>query len=70
MVAETDVCDSVAGSPRRPDEVLNKNMQVAARCGVAMHNNGDDNDVSERCFSLDLSQTHTRLVRDHTQSQH
>ena len=35
-----------------------------------MHNNGDDNDVSERCFSFDLSQTHTRLVGDHTQSQH
>ena len=31
MVAETDVCDSVAGSPGRPDEVLDKDMQVAAR---------------------------------------
>ena len=35
-----------------------------------MHNNGDDNDVSERCFAFDLSQTHTRLVGEHTQSQH
>ena len=25
-----------------------------------MHNNGDDNDVSERCFSFDLSQTRVR----------
>ena len=36
MVAETDVCDSVAGYPGRPDEVLDKDMPVAARCGVAM----------------------------------
>ena len=35
MVAEVDVCDSVAGFPGRPDEVLNKDMQVA-RCRVVM----------------------------------
>jgi len=35
MVADTDVCDSVAGSPGRPDEVLDKDMQVPARCGAA-----------------------------------
>ena len=37
MVAETNVCDTVAGSPGRPDEVHNKDIPVAARCGVAMY---------------------------------
>ena len=31
-----DVCDSVAGFPRRPCEVLDKDVQVA-RCGVSMY---------------------------------
>mmetsp|Transcript_62875 Transcript_62875/g.166832 ORF Transcript_62875/g.166832 Transcript_62875/m.166832 type:complete len:84 (+) Transcript_62875:236-487(+) len=35
MVAETDVCGSVAGSPGRPVEVLDNFMQVPARCVAA-----------------------------------